>query len=1496
MTNYVRLPYILLITFVFIPVFIYAQIPLSLNSMGNAFYNPPERMSFNLPFFDDDNVNHSCRVGSSCSHCSHWFNENDACDSNKELPIYHCNSQGIIEQDSDAYLICNEKKRLEAKICPIGSIFKENNGCQDPTKVTFRQSAVTEINPNQPGCTYDVQCSAVWPNAKCNVDSGIGTCRCPENTHVARETRDGWVCVSLKDQGTGGTSPLYFICPLPEGAGFKIALNDPAPQFGSFPVGCTTGSSATVEPVAGLHGGASCIWPSTGEFVGDLYDCIHTAPSVKLQAQFPQSQYAPSADGVCCPSRALSCVQPQVTGPNPTEPRWWYNSVTGTCQQFLWDPAATQAQFHSANNFRTIDHCESYCRDTCTRGSPQYTNEANVYAERPIHGCSTSITCANEYQCTAVGSQHLCCPTPSAICSTKGGRTLDLHPRTTPYHPGFTSHTSKENVRFYYDVSSGRCQDFVYKGNGGNYNNFLSKHECEMFCARLQCDRGTPLKIGEESQRCQSNSQCPSSHECKADQGVCCPRKQTICSQPLRVGDCTENVKRYWYNAVSRQCQMFEFTGCQGNDNNFDTILECQNFCKNAIPEPRCMQGQAYKDTFGNFVQCNHGASNCPPNYECYFDGNLWGCCPTKSYTCSLTQDSGVQCGAGTTFKYYYNTQTQACDSFQYNGCDGNSNNFASRDTCEEFCGVGGCPHGGLPMRDHTGQLMVCTSQEVCPSSHECTTVFVSSNTINRCCPTKAHVCSLPPLQGTLCGSHQLTRYYFNIVTGQCSPFQYNGCDACPAGSVVYMDPNDHKPILCNEALKNSCPPNYACTFNALLNNYVCCGSTDMGVCPDGEKAYVNAFDMTAKECMINMEGSCPSNYLCRFNLQRNKYYCCSSVNGRTCPVGKFLYRDPRHGNSIRCTIGKEMCPDGYSCQSYLKGSFQGFCCSATTICPDEAEFLVDESSQQPRICTMGAFVSCPNGYTCRATHASNEGFCCRGHVVSVNDGCPPGNFVYMVNNEIANCDPFNPPNAPCPGGYTCQWSTANQRYQCCGNRPLPVPEKKKDGCPPSQIAFQDGDAARVCTAGGQTCPVGYFCQFSSSNNQFQCCGVSAGCPNDQVAFIGLRGEPEKCLPTSPTCPHGYTCQKTLSSQHICCTVRVQSKDCSLEKVFVDGLCLRKAEPGEECTHNKQCNGGSICEEGKCICANNMQLNGKYCQPIPTCNEKQILLDGICQNLVQIGERCLSSRQCPETSYCISGRCNCKRGHIEENGKCVLEEEVETKPTRPKVNSKPKPLITKCFNPSLSAYRDPVTDRVQFCSPMTSNCPENYYCQLNAVKQQYICCGIPEGRKNGVLHTRDVCPRGRIPYLLNGQPQKCSKARCPKGYQCVYNGHDYFCCSHNNAASSFTKPKIIANKNDQCPWGASLIYPATHTPVTCDPRVKTCPLGYSCERSRSGRSFICCSLRLRDDIGQHGCPHNTVQVQRLVSEGVIQRRCERACPPHSRPIGGVCYEVADDQA
>lgn len=127
---------------------------------------------------------------------------------------------------------------------------------------------------------------------------------------MPQETRDGWVCISLLDQGTGGQSPPFFICPLPEGAGFKIHLNDPNHPLGAGgatqmpqPVACTVGSSATAEPLAGAYGGAGCIWPSTSEYIGDIYDCVHTTPDAV--PDLSAFGYAAGANGVCCPSRGI---------------------------------------------------------------------------------------------------------------------------------------------------------------------------------------------------------------------------------------------------------------------------------------------------------------------------------------------------------------------------------------------------------------------------------------------------------------------------------------------------------------------------------------------------------------------------------------------------------------------------------------------------------------------------------------------------------------------------------------------------------------------------------------------------------------------------------------------------------------------------------------------------------------------------------------------------------------------------------------------------------------------------------------------------------------------------------------------------------------------------------------------------------------------------------------------------------------------------------------
>uniref|UniRef100_A0A0N5CCW1 Kunitz/Bovine pancreatic trypsin inhibitor domain protein n=1 Tax=Strongyloides papillosus TaxID=174720 RepID=A0A0N5CCW1_STREA len=1431
---------------------------------------------------------------------------------------------------------------FERHSCPEGNLFVDNLGCIDPTKDTFRYGVSTTgsgkvgdscqfntdclsgmycsmgtcaclstyilkesycyeiINPNSAGCIYDAQCQAVFPSAHCNMESGIGTCRCPEKTHLARETRDGWVCISLIDNASKNGDPnenLHFICPLPEGAGFKVALFDPNVKFDGLPVGCTVGSTSTVEPIPQLQGGAGCIWPSTGEYIGDIYDCIHTSPLINLKSKYSFSSYHPSANGVCCPSRALTCTQPAVSGPNPTEARWWFNSITGQCQQFLWDPTAPAAGDHSPNNFKTMEHCQNYCRDTCVRSYPQYTKAKSILKERPITSCSTTTSCGNEYQCKSIGSEHLCCPTIASICSYKGGRMIDsLAPRKTLYDPGFLSKTGKEHIRFYYNNEKKRCQSFLYKGAGGNFNNFISKHECDMFCSKLICEIGNPLKIGDDAQKCESNHDCPSSYSCNMVQKVCCPKKQTICSQPLRTGDCSENLQRYYYNPLIKQCVIFSYSGCQGNDNNFDTLLQCQETCKNISPEPRCPQGQAYKDSYGNFVNCNEGSTTTlVPNYFCFNDGQTSGLCPTKSYTCSLNSDKGVQCGAGTSFKYYFNPNKNSCEAFQYLGCDGNSNNFQTLEACEEYCGIS-CPNGGQPLRDHQHQLISCSDNESCPATHECTELSIKGSVSSRCCPTRGHICSQPPQTGTSCISNPITRYYFNIVTSQCSKFLYNGCNgnlnnflsesqcnnfckssSCGAGESVFLDPNTNIPLTCNENLKNACPQNYVCTLNSFTNTHVCCGATDMGVCPHGEKAYINPMDMTAKECTINQEGSCPSNYLCHFNLNKKKYYCCSGPE--TCPAGKFLYKNSKTLQPIKCNINgnSNQCPKGYSCQSYLKNSFQGFCCSVNDICPNNGEFLIDPTSNQPRLCTMGSYIGCPNNYYCQKNGNENSGYCCKGAPTLKSNGCPPGEYAQISGGEIKTCDPFNVHDFPCGEGYICQWSISNMGYQCCSGQ-KPTEYKREDGCPRNQKAFYEDNKIRTCTAGGSDCPLGYFCEFSFKNVQFQCCATSGGCPGNSVAFIGIDGEPEKCVLGQSQCKRGYSCQRTESNSFHCCTTGIVEEECKEDEIMYEGKCLKMVIVGDRCENNIQCLGGGICLGGSCVCPKRTTLIDGTCQPIPECLENQVLIDKVCYDKMDIEGSCVSHIQCPKTSFCIQKICSCRRNehYNYDKGKCVKETSPVVVPSKKKVKKvkfrrmKPKlslPTIdyqsiktnvistldlymNECYNRTLRPFIDPKTDKSQYCSPKTNTCPLGYTCEMNLSRQVFICCGKKNINEelNNLSNEDKVCPKGRVPYLLNGVPQKCTKTRCYNGYQCVYTSYEYYCCSESILESDIPIQNSISMLSEICPRGTPLIYPLTNTPIQCTPTKGNCPIGYTCDKSISQiYSYICCSLRLKKD-------------------------------------------------
>lgn len=51
------------------------------------------------------------------------------------------------------------------------------------------------------------------------------------------------------------------------------------------------------------------------------------------------------------------------------------------------------------------------------------------------------------------------------------------------------------------------------------------------------------------------------------------------CVLPKDVGPCRAAMPRYYYDALSGQCEQFLYGGCQGNDNNFETMTECETEC-----------------------------------------------------------------------------------------------------------------------------------------------------------------------------------------------------------------------------------------------------------------------------------------------------------------------------------------------------------------------------------------------------------------------------------------------------------------------------------------------------------------------------------------------------------------------------------------------------------------------------------------------------------------------------------------------------------------------------------------------------------------------------------------------------------------------------------------------------------------------------------------------------------------------------------------------------
>ncbi|XP_050720174.1 mucin-5B-like isoform X2 [Eriocheir sinensis] len=175
------------------------------------------------------------------------------------------------------------------------------------------------------------------------------------------------------------------------------------------------------------------------------------------------------------------------------------------------------------------------------------------------------------------------------------------------------------------------------------------------------CTNGSRWRGGECSVcECIRNGQVCSPNECS---GVSPPVTQSlpvtqttspftfppfsVCSLPKDEGSCHGFALKWHYDVVAGRCTQFYYTGCGGNQNNFDSERECQLMC-------------------GNFPFTTVS--------------------PSKPSGCYLDPEEGP-CEALLP-RYYYSHATDRCEKFYYGGCEGNSNRFTTLEECLQTCGV----------------------------------------------------------------------------------------------------------------------------------------------------------------------------------------------------------------------------------------------------------------------------------------------------------------------------------------------------------------------------------------------------------------------------------------------------------------------------------------------------------------------------------------------------------------------------------------------------------------------------------------------------------------------------------------------------------------------------------------------------------------------------------------------------------------------------------------
>ncbi|CAI9744388.1 papilin-like isoform X2 [Octopus vulgaris] len=369
--------------------------------------------------------------------------------------------------------------------------------------------------------------------------------------------------------------------------------------------------------------------------------------------------------------------------------KWAYDPETRRCKQFWYGGCGG-----NENRFDSDGDCLSACRDHRGQVSPRPTTRRRGCADTSYgccddrrtpargpnkEGCPERTCAASSYGCCpdgvtfargpdyegcrliggCAGTRYGCCA--DGVTAARGQDSLGCPERQTcrgsrygccrdgvraargPNYHGCETHPvaegdcisdkdsgtcSDHTIKWFYDRASSTCQQFWYGGCGGNGNRYDTEEDCRRKCH----------------------------HRVESNVAATTPTAaDDVCKLPKAVGNCRARKLRWYFDHETVSCQKFYYTGCHGNDNNFNSEQQCVHRC--FAPNP--------------IIQFT-----IPPNEKELSRDPL--------VVCHLGVDAGA-CDDQFVM-WYYDAQEGECKQFNYTGCYGNSNRYKTKQSCEALC------------------------------------------------------------------------------------------------------------------------------------------------------------------------------------------------------------------------------------------------------------------------------------------------------------------------------------------------------------------------------------------------------------------------------------------------------------------------------------------------------------------------------------------------------------------------------------------------------------------------------------------------------------------------------------------------------------------------------------------------------------------------------------------------------------------------------------------